>query len=83
MPEVKTLQFEMIVSSTLGLLAEQDGSFWLVVPRRWWDLATLIWWWFIPFDKKKVVKLTMDDGTKMRCRAVRVATRYLRVRGIS
>jgi hypothetical protein len=83
MSEVTELHFEMTVSSSLGLLAEHDGTFWLVVPKRWWDLSTLIWWLFIPFDKKKCVKLTMANGSKVHCKAVRVATRYVRVRGIS
>jgi hypothetical protein len=41
------IELDLQVSNALGMLSE-DGSFWISVPRRWWDLATLIWWMFIP-----------------------------------
>jgi hypothetical protein len=69
-------------TNTLALISEADDTVWIVVPRRWWDLATLMWWLFIPFDRKKMVKVKMRDGQVCRARAVRVASYYARVRGV-
>lgn len=59
-----------------------DDSVWVLVTVRWWDLATLLWWWFCPTDRRAIVKLSMTDGKTVRCRAVRIASRHARVRGL-
>lgn len=76
-------QIEVVVSGMkdLALISTVNDSVWLVVPLRWWDLSTLIWWVFCPMDRKAWIQLTLTDGAKVRCRAVRVSTRYVRCRG--
>lgn len=67
-------------------LIADDDSVWIAVRARWWDLATWIWWWLSPFDRKAIVVLRVGDGiggiTKVRARAVRVSKRYVRVRNL-
>lgn len=79
-------QIELEVSGVQDLaLVGSDDSVWLVVPLRWWDLSTLIWWLFVPNDKKARVKLTFAESrtaankTKVSFRAVRVASKHIRV----
>jgi hypothetical protein len=68
--------------SRLGELAliEDTGEVWLVLPLRWWDLATLIWWLFVPADRKGTVRMTLSTGRTVRVTAVRVALQTARVR---
>lgn len=78
---------ELELSGTKDLaLVGGDDSIWLVVPVRWWDFATLLFWLLIPADRKSSVTLSINDGPgvtkKVKFRAVRVATRHIRVRGL-
>lgn len=83
MAGLKSVELEIAGTKDLALISGADDSVWLVVPHRWWDLATLLWWVFAPNDKKARVKLTMADGAKVSFRAIRVATRHVRVRGFT
>ena len=81
---LKSVEFHVAGARDLALVDDQDAV-WVVVPihyTRWWDIATLLWWWCCPADKKAVVKLHFGDRT-VPVRAVRVATRHVRLRGLS
>jgi hypothetical protein len=81
MAGMKSVELDVHGTKDLALVSSADDSVWLVVPVRWWDLATLIWWTFCPADRKARVRLTMADGSKVGFRAVRVASRHVRIRG--
>lgn len=81
MSALKSIALEVEGARDLALISSNDAV-WLVVPLRWWDLATLVWWLFVPADRKaKNVMLTLDSGERVKFRAVRVASRHMRVRG--
>ncbi len=84
MAALKQIEVEVAAPKDLALIAN-DESVWLVVPIRWWDLATLAWWLFMPADRRAKVRLVVADGgssrTTIHFRAVRVATRHVRIRG--
>jgi hypothetical protein len=63
-------------------LLAKDGSVWISVKLRWWDLATLGWWWLCPVDKRAWVTITTSGGQQVRTRAIRVATRSVHVRQV-
>jgi|HubBroStandDraft_2_1064218.scaffolds.fasta_scaffold01263_20 hypothetical protein len=81
MTSLKTIELEIAGTRDLALLAADD-SIWLVVPIRWWDLSTIVWWLFCPADRSARVKLTVRSDSDTRVvsfRAVRVASRHVRV----
>lgn len=80
MAGLKTIEIETEHVKDLALIASDDAV-WLVVPWRWWDFATLLWWAFCPQDRRAKVKLTLTSEEKVSFRAIRVAKRYVRVRG--
>ncbi len=84
MASLKSIELEVESVKDLALISSDDAV-WLVVPVRWWDLSTLLWWLLCPADKRALVKLTVgstDEATqKVRFRAIRVASRHMRVRG--
>ena len=77
--QVKHIEVEAGSVKDLALIDGSD-SIWLVTPLRWWDFATWLWWLFTPSDKRSTVTLTNRAGVKFKCKAVRVATRHVRVR---
>jgi hypothetical protein len=81
MASLKSVELQLAGVEDLALIGGDD-SIWLVVPLRWWDLATLLWWLFVPADRKAGVTLTLGGGSKVSFKAVRVATRHVRVRGL-
>ena len=81
MAGLKSIEVELEGTRDLALIAADD-SVWLVVPLRWWDLATLAWWLLAPADRKARVTLKMSGGAQVSFRAVRVAARHARVRGM-
>lgn len=81
MSGLRSVEVEVEGTKDLALISNADDSVWLVVPLRWWDLSTLLWWLFAPMDRKASVKLTLADGSKVSFRAVRVASRHVRIRG--
>ena len=82
MSAVKEVELHLEGLVDMALIGADD-SIWLVVPLRWWDLATVLWWLFCPSDRKASVKLTLYGGETVRCRAVRVAKQHFRIRGFS
>lgn len=80
MSALKHVEIQLEGTKDLALIS-QDDAVWIVVPLRWWDFATLIWWFFAPWDRKAMVTLTIAKGTKVTMRAVRVASRHVKVRG--
>lgn len=56
----------------LALVSDSDGSVWIVVSFKWWDLATMLWWALCPFNVKKTVKM-FAEGKMLTVRMVRVA----------
>ncbi len=81
-----SVEFELSGPAYGTALVAQDDSVWIAVQPRWWDLATWVWWWFAPSDRKATVTLRVDDGvggsTAVRTRAVRVSKKFVRVRGL-
>jgi len=77
---VRSLALEVQGVRDLALIDSDDGV-WIVVRARWYDIATWAWYWLTPSDQRAIVKLGCSDGTKLRTRAVRVATRHARVKG--
>ena len=80
MAGLKSIEIDTEATKDLALIASDD-SVWLVVPVRWWDLATLIWWLFCPQDRRALVKLTLTNEERVSFRAIRVASRHMKVRG--
>jgi hypothetical protein len=76
---IKSLELQAGTVKDLALIDGADGI-WLVTPLKWWDLATWFWWLLTPSDRRATVTLTTRDNVKFKCRAVRVATRHVRVR---
>jgi hypothetical protein len=62
-------------------LIAKDDSVWVVLAPRAWDIATWLWWWLAPSDRKRWVTLNATDGGKIRARSIRVARRHVRIRG--
>jgi hypothetical protein len=81
MSGLKEIELERDGTKDLALIDSQDAV-WLVVPFRWWDLATLLFWFFCPADRKARAKLTLTSGEKVSFRVVRVASRHIRIRGV-
>lgn len=81
MAAIKEIEIEVKGARDLALIDKNDGV-WLVVPLRWWDLSRLFFWMFVPFDLKATISLKMLNGQKVRFKAVRVATRHMRVTGV-
>ncbi len=67
MSGLKEVTLEMEGARDLALIANND-SVWLVVPLRWWDFATFIWWFFMPWDKKAKVKLSLTESADLEIR---------------
>lgn len=59
---------------------DDNDAVWLAKRVRWWDLATVLWWWLTPSDKKAKIKLTLRNGSTVNVHTVRVATKHARVR---
>lgn len=83
MTGLKSIEVEVAGIKDLALISQRDDSVWIVVPLRWWDLATLVWYFFCPADRKAKIKLTLEDKSVVRCTAIRVASRHIRIRGFS
>ena len=81
MAAVKEIQIEVAGARDLALIGIDD-SVWLVVPLRWWDLSTLFFWLFVPADRRASVTIKTESNQKVSLKAVRVATKYVRVRGL-
>ncbi len=85
MGHLKSIAIEHAGTRDLALIDGADAV-WLVIPLRWWDLATLFFWLLLPADRKAKVKMTIRDAERdttntVSMFAVRVASRHARVRG--
>jgi hypothetical protein len=80
MSRVKSIELEIESTRDLALIASDDAV-WLVVAARWWDIATWLWWWLHPSDKRARLTLTLRDERRISVKAVRVATQHVRLRG--
>jgi len=83
MAALKGIALDVQGAKDLALLNTADDSVWIVVSLRWWDVATLAWFFLTPADRRARVTLTLQGAGKVSCWAVRVATRHARVRGFS
>lgn len=84
MASLKAVELELTGTKDLALIGADD-SVWLVVPLRWWDLATLLFWLSVPMDRKAQVTLTVgttEGSKKVKFKAVRIATRFVRASGL-
>lgn len=63
-------------------LLAADGSVWLSVKLRWWDLATMLWWWLCPTDKRAWITVTTSGGQRVRTRAIRIAEVSVHIGGV-
>jgi hypothetical protein len=85
MGAVKSIAVETAGTRDLALIDGADGV-WIVVPLRWW-LSTFLLWLFLPAERRARVKLKVqhrDDPSttvSVTMRAVRVASRHIRIRG--
>ncbi len=60
------------------VLIDAEDNVWRTFSRPWWDLAALFWWW-LQDGEKKWVQIKCADGKKVRLRAVRLASSFLRI----
>lgn len=82
MAGLKEITLELEGVKDLALLSNRDDSVWLVVPPfRWYEFATLIWWYLFPTDKRGFVTLKLYGGRTVRTRVLKLATRHVRVSG--
>jgi len=65
----------------LGMLAADD-SVWVTVSPSWWDLASWLWWWLCPSDRKAWVILTNSNGEHFRIRGIRISRKHVRLRNV-
>lgn len=80
---VTTIEFVGDDGQTVNGIAliDRDGRVWRTFARPWWDIASWLWWWLSPGEKKWVV-VRRVDRTKVRVRAVRLARKHVRVGGL-
>ena len=81
-----TIEFELTSPSYGTAMIADDDSVWVSIQPKWWDLATWVWWWFCPSDRKAAVTIRVADGVGgadlVRTRAVRIAKKYVRVKNL-
>ncbi len=81
------VDFELTAPTYGTAMIADDDSVWIAVQPNWSDLATWIWWWLCPSDRKSYVTITVGDGVggvdRVRTRAVRVAKKHVRVRNLT
>ena len=80
MASLKSIEVQVEGTKDLALISAADDSVWLVVPLRWWESSTLLWWLFAPTDRKARVSLILFGGERASFRAMRVASRHVRIR---
>lgn len=59
-----------------------DDSVWVGVSLEWWDIASWIWWWLAPGDRKAWIIAKDSAGRSIRVRGVRMSRRYVHIRGV-
>jgi hypothetical protein len=79
-----TVRFEVIGRPHGTALLAADDSIWVVFNPPWYDLATWIWWWMCPSERRAKVTLTThddEDNVKGKFRAIHIADKYVRIKG--
>lgn len=62
-------------------LVSSDGAVWIALSPAWYDLASWVWWFFSPGDRRAFVVLHTESGAKVRTRAIRIARKHIKLRG--
>jgi hypothetical protein len=75
--EVKIISLDARAHHGAALITADD-SVWIVIALPWWDIATRLWWWFCPTDKKALLDMCDDRGARVRARVVRIAPKHIR-----
>ncbi len=81
MSTMKIIKLDAREHHGTALLAADD-SVWIAIAPFPWDIATWLWWWLCPIDKKAFALLNTTQGNKIRVKVVRVAHRHVRFRGL-
>lgn len=77
MTEIKVIHYDARSQHGTALLCS-DGTVWVSVAPSWWDVATWLWWWLAPSDRKAWVVLRTGKAS-VRSRAIRVARKHVRL----
>lgn len=80
MAGMKSLEIELDGEKDMVLIASDD-SVWFTVRFRWWDIATMIWFFLWPAERRAVIYLNLVGGERVRCRAIKIASKYARLSG--
>lgn len=83
MAGLKSISLDIQGARDLALINSSNDSVWLIVSLRWYDLASWLWYFLTPADRRAKVKLTLKDEGTVSCFAIRVASRHARVKGFS
>lgn len=81
MTELKIVHLDAREHHGTALIDTEDGV-WIALAPSWWDIASWIWWFFCPIDRQAHIHMNTKAGKKVRVRAVRVAKRHVRFRGV-
>lgn len=74
---VELIETEAFDKDGLALI-DKNGSVWRTHARPWWDLASHIWWWLMPGEKKWVL-LRSKTGERVRIFAKKVAEKHVKI----
>lgn len=77
-PTLKVVSLDATAQHGTAIIAKDD-SVWISIAPRWWDLASWLWWWLAPSDKKAWLNLATAGGQHVRTRAIRLARSYVRM----
>jgi len=69
--------------SAHGTVVLKGDEVWLVVEPAWYDIASKLFWWLMPSDKRAFLIVTLESGVRVRARAVRVSRRFVRASRVS
>jgi hypothetical protein len=76
---VNIVKFDASQHHGTALIA-RDDSVWVAVCLRWWDIASILFWWLAPSDRKAWATLTNVHGEKVRARVIRIARNHVHIR---
>jgi hypothetical protein len=82
-PPAPEPSIEIVDTQTYGAvdalaLIDGQGRVWRTFVRPWWDIASWLWWWLFPGDKK-LVQVRQEGGKRTRIRAVKIADKHVRI----
>lgn len=81
MAALKSISLELDgVEGRLALISSDD-SVWMVINLKWYDIATLLWYFLTPSDKRAKIKLRLFNGAEVWAYAIRIAPKHARIRG--